>query len=263
MDPDETLALFDHEMREGARPEGPGTRVERAGAVVRRTGGPEDWNGVVWTAPDLSPDRARAEIVAQVEHYTALGIGAFEWKLYAHDVPEALGDLLLAAGFEPEPPEALMVAAVADLSVSVELPEGVRLRAVTDEAGVELMVRAHEAAFGTDGSRLRHQTLAALEGAPGTFAAVVATVGDEPVSSARMEMCPGTSFAGLWGGGTAAPWRGRGIYRALIAHRARLAAGLGYRFLQVDATDLSAPILRRLGFTTLSTTTPYVYRTAP
>ncbi|MGW1816103.1 GNAT family N-acetyltransferase [Streptomyces sp. NPDC002125] len=263
MDPEEMLVAFDHEMREHARPDGPATRVERAGDVVRLTGGPDDWNGVVWTAPGLTTERATAEIAAQVEHYTARGLGEFEWKLYAHDRPAGLGALLAAAGFVPEPPEALMVAAVSDLPRSVELPEGVTLRAVTDAAGVDLMVRAHEAAFGTDGSRLRHQTLERLAGAPGTFVAVVATADGEPVSSARMEMHPGTGFASLWGGGTAAPWRGRGIYRALIAHRARIAADLGYRFLQVDATDLSEPILRRLGFTALSTTTPYVYRTAP
>ncbi|MFB4420525.1 GNAT family N-acetyltransferase [Streptomyces sp. QL37] len=264
MEPDETLALFDHEMRLHARPDGPGTHVERVGEVVRQTGGPDDWNGVVWTAPGLSPARAESEITAQVAHYTARGVGEFEWKLYAHDGPAGLGALLAAAGFEPEPPETLLVAPVADQAGAVELPEGVRLLNVTDAAGVELMVRAHELAFGTDGSRLRHRTLARLaEAPPDTFVAVVAMAGDEPVSSARMEMHPGTGFAGLWGGGTATEWRGRGIYRALIAHRARIAAGLGHRFLQVDATDRSAPILRRLGFTALSTTTPYVYRTAP
>ncbi|MEU8706439.1 GNAT family N-acetyltransferase [Streptomyces sp. NPDC048565] len=263
MEPDEMLALFDHEMREHVRPDGPGTHVERVGDVVRQTGGPDDWNGVVWTAPDLSPGRAESEIAAQVEHYTARGTGEFEWKLYAHDGPAGLGERLSAAGFEPEPPETLLVAQAADQAVTVDLPEGVRLREVTDAAGVELMVRAHERAFGTDGSRLRHQSLARLADAPDTFVAVVAMAGGEPVGSARMELHPGTGFAGLWGGGTAAGWRGRGIYRALIAQRARAAAERGYRFLQVDATDQSAPILRRLGFTALSTTTPYVYRTAP
>ncbi|MFD8341639.1 GNAT family N-acetyltransferase [[Kitasatospora] papulosa] len=263
MEPDETLALFDHRMREHARPDGPGAHVERVGDVVRQTGGADDWNGVLWTAPDLSPARAESAIAAQVEHYTARGLGVFEWKLYAHDGPAGLGGLLAAAGFEAEPAETLLVAPVAGRSTSVELPDGVRLRNVTDAAGVELMVRAHELAFGTDGAQLRHRTLARLADAPDTFVAVVAMAGDEPVSSARMEMYPATGFAGLWGGGTAAPWRGRGIYRALIAHRARVAARHGYRFLQVDATDLSAPILRRLGFTALSTTTPYVYRTAP
>lgn len=57
----------------------------------------------------------------------------------------------------------------------------------------------------------------------------------------------------------AAPW-GRGIYRALVAHRARIAAERGYRYLQVDASSESRPILHRLGFVPLSTTTPYTYR---
>ncbi len=56
-----------------------------------------------------------------------------------------------------------------------------------------------------------------------------------------------------------AEWRGRGLYRALIAFRARIAAERGYRYLQVDASDQSRPILERLGFVALTTTTPYVY----
>ncbi len=64
---------------------------------------------------------------------------------------------------------------------------------------------------------------------------------------------------GRWDGGRLA---GKGIYRALVAYRARIAAERGYRYLQVDATDMSAPILRRLGFTELGTTTPYVSRPA-
>ncbi|MDF3147385.1 GNAT family N-acetyltransferase, partial [Streptomyces sp. T21Q-yed] len=53
--------------------------------------------------------------------------------------------------------------------------------------------------------------------------------------------------------------RGRGIYRALVAHRARAAVDRGYRYLQVDAMSTSRPILERLGFEPLTTTTPYVY----
>jgi ribosomal protein S18 acetylase RimI-like enzyme len=257
------LAAFDREMREQARPEGPGLRVERTADVVRQVGTDRDWNGVVWSSPDLDAARADAAIAAQVAHCTALGYGEFEWKLYAHDRPADLGARLLAAGFVPEEPETLLVAPVADQPLAVRLPEGVRLRTVRDEADVELMVRAHEQAFGSDGSRLRHQVLARLGEDPDHFVGVLAMAGDEPVSSARMEFHPGTGFAGLWGGGTAAAWRGRGIYRALVAHRARTAAGRGYRYLHVDATDQSAPILRRLGFTAVSTTTPYVYSTTP
>ena len=68
---------------------------------------------------------------------------------------------------------------------------------------------------------------------------VVAMAGDEPVSSARVSFGGGTDFAGLWGGGTLAQWRGRGIYRALVGYRARLAVARGYRYVQVDASPES------------------------
>ena len=58
---------------------------------------------------------------------------------------------------------------------------------------------------------------------------------------------------------TLSDWRGQGIYRALVARRAQLAAARGFRYLQVDASSNSAPILRRLGFQPIATTTPYVW----
>ena len=95
--------------------------------------------------------------------------------------------------------------------------------------------------------------------ATGQFAVFVAEVGDQVVSSAWLVFKPGTQFAGLWGGATLAGWRGRGIYRALVARRAEAAAGRGVRYLQVDASDDSRPILERLGFVAVTTTTPYVW----
>jgi len=89
---------------------------------------------------------------------------------------------------------------------------------------------------------------------------VLAMAGDEPVSQARIEFPSTGEFAGLWGGGTVVAWRGRGIYRAMVAYRAALAAERGYRYLTVDASPDSRPILERLGFTVLSTTTPYLRR---
>ncbi|MER7582441.1 GNAT family N-acetyltransferase [Kitasatospora sp. NPDC097691] len=257
MDHDEVLALFDDRVRRNAQPDGPGVRVEHDGAVVRLVGGVGDWNGVVWSGLDEAVvDEA---IAAQVRHFTELGL-EFEWKAYSHDRPADLGRRLLAAGFTPEPDEALMIARIADLPTEAVLPEGVRLHPVTDPAGVDLMVEAHTQAFGADHPGLRARMLGHLRHGSDTVRMVVALAGDRPVSAARMELNPGTGFAGLWGGGTAPDWRGRGIYRALVAHRARLAADLGYQYLQVDASDDSRPILQRLGFARLSTTTPYVYR---
>ncbi|HVB27523.1 MAG TPA: GNAT family N-acetyltransferase, partial [Mycobacteriales bacterium] len=76
---------------------------------------------------------------------------------------------------------------------------------------------------------------------------------------ARIEFLPGRDFASLWGGGTLPAWRRRGIYRALVAHRAQLAAARGYRFLQVDASAQSRPVLERLGFASLAVTTPFAW----
>ena len=63
----------------------------------------------------------------------------------------------------------------------------------------------------------------------------------------------------LWGGATLEEWRGRGIYRALVARRAQVAAENGRRYLETDASDDSRPILERLGFVAVTTTTPYVW----
>ncbi|MGW4701851.1 GNAT family N-acetyltransferase [Streptomyces sp. NPDC004285] len=256
MEPQHLRDLYDLQLRREARPDGPGCRVERVGAVVRQTGPAHAWNGVLWSG--LDGPGADAAIAAQIAHYRAAGL-PFEWKLYAHDTPADLGDRLRAAGFTPEDPETLMVAEAAALPPEVPLPEGVELRAVTDEAGVRQVVEVHERAFGTDSSHIGRQLLDRLAADPGTVTAVVALADGAPVSAARMELCPGTDFAGLWGGGTVEGWRGRGLYRALVSHRARIAAERGHRYVQVDAADTSRPILRRLGFLALSTTTPYVY----
>ncbi|WP_225847853.1 GNAT family N-acetyltransferase [Streptomyces sp. HPF1205] len=249
----EILETFDAQMRRDAAG---GVRVGR----VVRVSGPDtaSWSGVVWSDLDeAGADEAIAEQLRWLASPEGKG-REFEWKLYSHDRPADLGERLRAAGFVPEPPETLMVAEVAALPTEVRLPAGVRLEPVTDERGVDLLARVHEQVFGTSAARLRERVLAQLAEAPGEVVLTLAMAGDEPVCGARMELNPGTDFASLWGGGTLEAWRGRGIYRALVAHRTRIAADLGVRYLQVDASDQSRPILQRLGFASLSVTTPYL-----
>ncbi|MEU9301049.1 GNAT family N-acetyltransferase [Streptomyces sp. NPDC048269] len=251
-------AEYDARMRRGAQPDAAPARVERAGAVVRHTVPGPGWNGVLWS--DLDEQTADAEIAAQVAHFSALGTPEFEWKLYDYDRPADLGDRLRAAGFVPEPAETLMVGRTEELAaLPVEPPEGITLRVVTDEAGVDLMMEVHARAFGTERPHIREQMLSLLRDEPDGIEAVLAMAGDTPVSAARMEMPPGAPFAGLWGGGTDPRWRGRGIYRLLVAHRARVAAARGIPYLQVDASSDSRPILERLGFGVLGVTVPYVW----
>ena len=246
MDNAAVLALFDRQIRIGH--EG-----ERVGDVVRQVA--DDWCAVLWS--ELSETTADAAIAEQVRYFTGLG-REFEWKHYSYDLPADLGERLLKAGFAAEQPEALMVAEVEGLPTEPVLPEGVRIERVTDAAGVALMAEASSAAFGRPARHTLH-LLERMEQAPGSVIPLVVMAGERPVCAARLEPITGTDFAGLWGGGTAPEWRGRGIYKATVAWRARLAAELGYRYLQVDATDDSRPILTRLGFQRLGTTTPYNY----
>ncbi|MGV9357242.1 GNAT family N-acetyltransferase [Streptomyces misionensis] len=256
MERDEILARYDRDLREHAAPDGPGARVERAGEVVRQIADAHGWNGVLWSALD---ERGADEAIReQIACFTALGHD-FEWKLHGHDRPQDLGARLIAAGFRAEPVETLMIGEIGRLDLDARLPDGVRLVEATDAAGADLAVAVHERAFGTDGAGLRRRLLDRLAADPGTVVAVVALAGEEPVSAARLELVPRTPFAGLWGGGTVEAWRGRGLYRALVAHRARVAAAHGSRYLQVDASPMSRPILERLGFLPLTTTTPYLY----
>ncbi|MFE7117618.1 GNAT family N-acetyltransferase, partial [Streptomyces sp. NPDC057654] len=147
MDEKTVLATFDREMRRDVRPDGPGARVERTGGVVRQVGADgHGWSAVLWS--DLTEDTADRAIAEQVAYFASLK-REFEWKHYAHDRPGDLGARLAAAGLAAEPPESLMVADARDLPTDVVLPDGVELRAVTDEAGVNLMADVHERVFGT------------------------------------------------------------------------------------------------------------------
>ena len=76
----------------------------------------------------------------------------------------------------------------------------------------------------------------------------VAYVAGQPASAARIEFHPARQFAELYGGSTVPDQRGRGLYTALVAVRAQEALTRGVRFLTVDASPMSRPILERLGF---------------
>ena len=98
-----------------------------------------------------------------------------------------------------------------------------------------------------------------MQAAPDEIVVLVAEADGRVISAAWLVFNPGTDFAGLWGGSTVRAWRGHGIYRAPVARRAQLACARGVRYLQVAASDDSKPILLKLGFHAVTTTTPYVW----
>jgi GNAT superfamily N-acetyltransferase len=180
--------------------------------------------------------------------------------MYSYDRPAGLPQRLEAAGFVPEPAETLLVAEIAGLALDLAPPPGVELVPVTGQEGADALVAVHDEVFGGSHRAIGQAVLGGLGTHPGPVAAVVAMAGDTAISAGRVEFPEQSDFASIWGGGTLPAWRGRGVFRSLVACRAALARARGYRYLQVDASSDSRPILQRLGFVELATTTPYQYR---
>ena len=216
------------------------------------------WSGITWS--DLDEQLRGRQSSPTRSATSASWASKFEWKLYDYDQPADLAARLLAAGFTPEDEETLMVAAVPDVPAAVGAA-GRGTAAAGDRRG------GRRAAHRRPRPGLRRRPLAAAQIAAGpardrardSWRWSWPWPATEPVCSARIEFLPGTDFASLWGGGTLPAWRRKGIYRALVAYRAGLAAARGYRFLQVDASADSRPVLQHLGFVALARTTPYVW----
>ncbi|MDQ6899120.1 MAG: GNAT family N-acetyltransferase [Candidatus Dormibacteraeota bacterium] len=256
MDREAALAAFDQQLRRRAETDAPDRHLERDDNVIRSLSRGDGWTAVIWS--DLDQANADAVIAAEISRFGELS-RPWEWKHYSYDRPRDLPERLVAAGFTPQPVEALLVAEIADLKLEVSPPPGVELLAVVDQQGVDALVRVHDEVFGGDHSAVGRSLMAGLGRQPSAVAAVIARAGQTPIAAGRVEFHSGTDFASLWGGGTLPAWRRRGAFRSLVAHRANLASARGFRYLQVDAAQDSRPILQRLGFVQLATTTPFIH----
>jgi ribosomal protein S18 acetylase RimI-like enzyme len=194
-------------------------------------------------------------------HYQAdAAISRVEWKTRGHDRAPGLHEALLANGFIPDEPESIMLGEARALAVDVPVPDGVTLRRVTEEADVRATSAMQGEAFGDPVSdEVANAVLRRLAKDDG-MELWVAEAGGSIVTAGRLEPVRGGDFAGIWGGATRAEWRGRGIYRALTAERARSALRMGKTYINSDSTEYSRPILERSGFVKVSTTTPYNWK---
>ncbi|WP_369371424.1 GNAT family N-acetyltransferase [Promicromonospora sp. Populi] len=193
-----------------------------------------------------------------VAHFRADGgITHVEWKTRGHDHAPGLHEALLGHGFVQEESESIMIGDATALAVDVPLPDGVTLRRITDEPDVRAMCAMQDEVFGAPASDKTANAILRRLGLDDGMELWVAEAGGEIVTAGRLEPVAGTDFAGIWGGCSRPEWRGRGIYRALTAARARSALALGKTLINSDSTEYSRPILERYGLVKVSTTTPY------
>jgi len=251
------LAAFDAQARAEPPNPPPGVRHEQDGPLLRVVG---QVRGFISAPPDTGLRGADLDrLIARQRDYFARRGEAVEWKTYGHDEPPDLTDRLRAAGFVPEDDETVLVGLTTQMAAEPVLPEGVVLRQVTSDADMRRIADMESAVWDTDRDWTGDHLIREIAAAPDDIVVLTAEAGTQVVAAGWIIFVPRSDFAGLWGGSTLREWRSRGIYRALVARRAQLAAAREVPYLQVDASSNSAPILRRLGFEALTTTTPYVW----
>lgn len=250
------LERYDADLR--GRPWGASS--ERDGPLLRTSGLPGGGFVAYRDLGGLDGDELDALIARQVAFFHERG-EPFEWKAYGHDEPPDLEDHLRAAGLEPEERETVVVARLADIAGDVVLPDGVALREVKDRADLDRIARFEEEVWQDGHSRdwLAQALADELADDPSLLRVFVVEAAAAIVCAAWIRFERGTAWASLWGGATHADWRRKGIYRATVRHRANLALAEGFELVQVDASDDSRPILERLGFAAVTTTTPWVW----
>ena len=259
-DPVDLLAAYDDQLRTDAETPSAVSVIELGPLrLVTFRGG----RGFV-TYRDLGDADAatiRRLVSEALAHYRAdRDIARVEWKTRGHDRAPGLHEALLDNGFTPQEPESIMMGEARLLAVETPVPEGVTLRTVTEEADVRAMCAMEATVFGDDSFEETAAALLHRLALDDGMELWVAEASGLVVSAGRLEPVSGSVVAGIWGGATLTDWRGRGIYRALTAARARSALRMGKSLIHSDSTEFSRPILERSGLVKVSTTTPYLWR---
>lgn len=240
-------ALYDEEQRRLA--EDPTMRREVAGSVVRQISLHDRQSCVIHSR--LDETTVESVISEQITCFRKLG-HSFEWKVFSHDSPPDLKERLLARGFELEETEAILALDLQAMPEVLSLPTGHDIRRITRPEELRDVTAIRHAVWGEDTTGHHERLVRELQEQPDRTRIYVAYADGTPVSSGRLNLDPFSSFASLWGGTTLKEYRGRGLYTALVAIRAREAREHGARFLTVDARPMSRPILERIGFQLLT-----------
>lgn len=233
-----------------------GARVDRPWGVLRQAGRHgRDFCNVV--AVRLDPDEVDDAVAEARSWFAALGQPEHAWWIGDSATPTDLEERLAAHGFVPDPEQPSATAMVLDRAPTVAAHPGIEVRPLTAVADLRLMLEIDVAVWETteqdraslfadldttwDRIRAQHERttyLAWLDGVPSAYATLVMT----------------TSGVGTLLGGTTLPEaRGRGLYQALVQRRWDDAVAQGAPGLVVQASEMSRPVLERLGFAATGT----------
>jgi len=253
---EDVLALYDREERR--QTEEPGLRRELAPGVVRLVDEIGRESTVIYS--ELDAGTADAAIRREAAYFAGLGHD-LEWKLYTHDTPRDLHERLVARGFRPDEPEAIMALDLEEVPEALLGPVPDFIRRLEDPARLEDVTRVREAVWPGEHQGLEERLARLMRTRPSYLSVYVAYADGLPVCEGRINFPEKSMFASIWGGATLSAYRRQGYYTAVLAVRVQEARQRGARFLTIDASPMSRPIVEKFGFRLLTMSQPHV-RTA-
>ena len=249
MQKEHVLSIFDQNRKN------PGVSFEVTKYVVRQVG-KNGREGMVYYSC-YPPEKLVQGINEQINYFSNLQQD-FEWKVFEHDHPKNLKESLVNLGFIAEEPEAFLVLDLGNIPTELKANETVDVKQLKSLEDLKDYEKVSTAIWGKE-----HQDSLRKEFIehPEKVSLYVAYIKNEPVSISRLcfdDEQP--NFAGFFGGSTLPQYRGQGIYTSLVFARIKEAINKGYQYGYVDALPTSEPILKKLGFTKLSTSCPLVWK---
>lgn len=173
------------------------------------------------------------------------------WTLDPETQPPDFADYLVRHGVDFDSEAAVMVLPIESVIDSPDV-DGLQIQDVlADRDGFRSAGAVNSEAFGSPRlddevqERRRKNNLAA-----GNRRVLLATLDGEPAGAAGLTLWP-PAGAILNGGAVLPKFRGRGVYRALVAARLAMAREAGVEGLAVWGGSMSAPILAGFGFMTV------------
>ena len=181
------------------------------------------------------------------EVFAFFGDAPFYWNVGPSSTPADLVARLVRRGLELDPRRHMMTI---DLPLEPGWPAlaGLKVVEVADAANARIGLQlAHHEGAELESDLKERLAYLALANRRGGF--LVAYFGDTPVANASYRYSADGRCVYLTGAETAEAFRGRGVYKALVAYRAARAAERGCVLAAILAIrDTSAPILARHGF---------------
>jgi hypothetical protein len=231
MDSNDILAQFDQQQRIAI--ELPGVRKEVFPNLVRFVRPAPGMNFVEYSCLDEAA--LDATIAEQIAYFAPMN-QPFEWIVYDHDRPPILKERLVAHGFVPDEPAALMALDLQSVPPALLEPTTADLRRLTRRDELEDVIAIEQQVWGGNFGWIRQRMGDHME-IPGYLSIFVAYVDQRPA-------CVGWTY----------------FHPNMLAARVQEAIQRGYRFLMIEAGPMSRPIVASHGFQLLTMTASYGWK---